>query len=383
MRVPRIVAPTLGLSLVLSLACSGGASPAATERAGAAAPPSSAGAAIADAGRHVGRELTVMSRNLYLGADLGPVMAATTPEAFLGATTVVWAMVNRNSFHVRAEAVADEIAASRPELVGLQEAYLWRIQSPGDAIAGGTTPATEVVYDYVQELLDALRARSLHYRVAASVTLFDFEAPVATASPGVFDDVRLTDHGVVLAREDVPTASPEGHVYPTLLSVGVLGRQLPVPRGWATVLAKERGQWIRFVSTHLEAFDETVRTVQAGELVQALAGETRPVVVVGDLNSEPGTQGAAVLVDEGGFTDTWAALYPAAAGLTCCYLEDLTLPDTLETRIDYALFRGPFTPADAEVVGTAQVSGLWPSDHAGLVAELRIASPGAELQAAR
>lgn len=375
MRSLRMFAPAVGL--VVTLAC-GGATTAATDRAALGTPPDRA---APDEGRHVGRELTVMTRNLYLGADFDPVMSATTQQAFVAATTAVWAMVNRNVFHVRAEALADEIAAARPELVGLQEAYLWRIQSPGDALAGGTTPATTVVFDDVQELLDALRARGVHYRAAATVTLLDFEAPVLTATGGS-DDVRATDRGAVLAREDVQTANPEAHVYQTLLPVTVLGRPLPVPRGWASVEVKERGQWSRFVSTHLEAFDAGVRTTQAGELATALAAETRPVVLVGDLNSQPGTEGEAVLA-AAGFQDVWAAVHPQSAGLTCCYLEDLTLPDTLETRVDYVLFRGPFTPREAEVVGTAQVSGLWPSDHAGVVAELRLASPGAERQAGR
>jgi endonuclease/exonuclease/phosphatase family metal-dependent hydrolase len=374
MPVPRIV----GLVAALALACGGGSSTASSDAAAldvaVRAAPSGFGP-----GRHVGRELTVMSRNLYLGADLDPVIAADSPEKFLAATTAVWAMVNKNSFHVRVNAIAEEIAAARPELVGLQEAYLWRIQSPGDKIAGGDTPATTVVFDHVQELVDALRDRSLHYRAVATVTLFDFEAPVLSGNPAApFDDVRATDRGVVLAREDVQTENPEGHVYSTLLSIPLLGQQVPIPRGWVSVDVRDRGQSIRFVSTHLEAFHEGVRVAQAGELAAALAGETRPVVLVGDLNSQPGTQGEAVLASQGRFQDTWALLHRSAAGLTCCYLEDLTLPDTLETRIDYVLFRGPFTPTAMEIVGTAQQSGLWPSDHAGVVAELRLASRGVE-----
>src|SRR5512141_112320 len=67
----------------------------------------------------------VLTRNLYLGADLTPVIQATDGAQFLAATTAVWAMVQRNDFHVRARAIADEIAWTQPALVGLQEAYTW------------------------------------------------------------------------------------------------------------------------------------------------------------------------------------------------------------------------------------------------------------------
>ncbi len=325
-------------------------------------------------GHGPGAPVAVFTRNLYLGADLTPVIAATDGAQFLAATTAVWARVQRNDFHVRARAVAEEIARTRPALIGLQEAYTWRIQDPGDALAGGTTPATTVVYDYVPELLAALRRLGLHYRVAASVELFDFEAPIATGQ-----DVRLTDHGVVLARADVETREPEAHVYSTLLPVQVLGQAHPVPRGWVSVVARVRGGApFRFVSTHLEAFQAQVRTAQAQELAAALAGETRPLVVVGDLNSSPGTEGEAVLA-AAGLADTWAALFPSRPGLTCCWLEDLTISSPpappLDQRIDYVLVRGAVRPLFADVLGDRvreREGGLWPSDHAGLAAWLRI-----------
>jgi endonuclease/exonuclease/phosphatase family metal-dependent hydrolase len=316
----------------------------------------------------------VLTRNLYLGADLTPVTQAADFGQFLAATTEVWAMVQRNDFHVRARAVAEEIAWTRPALVGLQEAYTWRIQSPGDFLAGGTTPATTVVYDYVPELLAQLERRGIHYRVAVSLELFDFEAPIATG-----EDVRLTDHLVVLARADVETRNARSQVYSTLLQLPVLGNAVTVLRGWEAVEARmRRGPWFTFANTHLEAFHPVVRTVQAQELAGALAGVAGPVVLVGDLNSEPGTEGEAVLA-AAGFEDTWAERYRSRPGFTCCWLEDLTISSPpappLSQRIDYVLSRGPVRPLFLDVIGDRpweREGGLWPSDHAGLVAWLGI-----------
>jgi endonuclease/exonuclease/phosphatase family metal-dependent hydrolase len=310
----------------------------------------------------------VLTRNLYLGAALDPVIAATTPAAFIAATTEVWTIVQRNDFRIRAEAIADEIEEAEPDLVGLQEAYLWRIQSPGDFLTGGTTPATTVVYDDVQLILDALAARGLSYRAAVVLPLFDFEAPIATG-----DDVRLTDRLVILARAQVETSDPVAQVYQTLLPLRVLGRDLTVPRGYAWVDAKVRGQRLRFATTHLESFNAQVRVAQATELAAALSGFAGPVTLVGDLNSVPGQEGEAVLV-AAGFQDAWATLHPGQPGLTCCFAADLhETAQALTDRIDYVLTRGPLAPEAIEILGARpaeRVQGLWPSDHAGLAAEV-------------
>jgi len=45
-------------------------------------------------------------------------------------------------------------------------------------------------------------------------------------------------------------------------------------------------------------------------------------------------------------------------------------------RIDLVQFRGPFTVEDVQVVGASPADrvplGLWPSDHAGVVATLTL-----------
>jgi endonuclease/exonuclease/phosphatase family metal-dependent hydrolase len=330
------------------------------------------GSAVCPGNAGGNKHLTVMSRNLYLGADLTPILAAGSAEAFVGAVTGAWLDVVANDFSVRADAIADEIAEARPHLVGLQEAYLWRTQTPGDALAGGTTPATDVAYDYVALLLAALADRGLEYRVVSELTLFDFEAPTALGL-----DVRTTDRSVILARADVRTARPRGAVYETLLPISVLGQAISLPRGWTAVDAKERGAWVTFVNTHTEAYAAEVRVAQAAELAAILEEHEGRVILVGDLNSEPGTESEAVLADAG-FEDAWA-LAGGGDGLTCCFPELLSATEPgLGERIDYVLLRGAVSPRAVDVVGEApedRVGGLWPSDHAGVVAALRLGNP--------
>lgn len=317
------------------------------------------------------KHVTVMSRNLYLGADLMPIASATTLEEFLVAVTAAWGTVQANDFRVRAEALADEIAAARPALVGLQEVYTWRTDYPAD---GAATPATQVEVDYLAVLLEELGARGLAYRPVASVELSDIEAPTLL---GI--DVRMTDHGVILASDlvaETAVVAQRAFLPDHTLSFPTVAGAIPVPRGFVAVDAKVRGEWIRFASTHLEAYHPLLRMAQAAELAGFLGADPRPTIVVGDLNSLPGSEGHAVLA-AAGFQDLWATLHPDEPGFTDGWPEDLSQDGELTHRYDYVLYRGLLEPITVDIVGETAadkaVTGLWPSDHAGVVGTLRMA----------
>jgi endonuclease/exonuclease/phosphatase family metal-dependent hydrolase len=305
--------------------------------------------------------LGVMTRNLYLGADLRAVMRARSERELRAAVTLAWAMVRRNDFRARAEALAAEIAACGPALVGLQEACTWRTEGP----AGG-----EIAYDYVSDLLAAASRLGMSYRSVAQVELLDFQARTLSG-----EQVRLTDRCSILARDDVPVANPAGSVYQHMMTVRLPGATFPVKRGHAAVDVKAGTESIRFVSTHLEGFDPAVRDAQAEELAAALSAETRPVILAADLNSAPGEGGAAVLA-RAGFQDTWAARHGELPGLTCCLGEDLrSAGGSFSERIDYVLTRGVLQAQSVLVTGqdaALRRGGLWPSDHGGVYAELRV-----------
>ncbi len=249
---------------------------------GPAAPSVATSSSAAECRNAGGKKLTtVLTRNLYLGADLGPAIQATSQAEFLAATTAIWQMVQRNDFHVRAQGIADEIAAARPELVGLQEAYTWTY---------ATSPTAEetIVYDFVGSITDALAERGLAYRPVASIELTDLQAPIlVSVSPVTLAYLRMIDHGVVLAREDVHARNGQGHVFSSLLPIQILGQPSQVKRGWVSVEVKHQGEWFTFVSTHLEAYHWYYRWLQAQELAAAGQAIRGRLVLVGDLNSDP------------------------------------------------------------------------------------------------
>lgn len=108
--------------------------------------------------------------------------------------------------------------------------------SPGDVVAGNPSPAEDVALDFLAELLAALEARGLDYRVAGRVRNFDLEAPMVTPA-GRLDDIRLTDHDVVLARADVPAVDAGSSNYGATVPVELAGLELPLLRGWTVVAA--------------------------------------------------------------------------------------------------------------------------------------------------
>jgi exonuclease III len=120
--------------------------------------------------------------------------------------------------------------------------------------------------------------------------------------------------------------------------------------------------------------------------LQAESDCAEPVVVVGDINSAP--EDKPVIVDgqkieppyrqlrKAGYVDVWKLKPTPSPGFTCCQAVDLLNAESqLFKRVDVI-----FSSVDPEEVAARRTganqdgrtpSGLWPSDHAGVVARLR------------
>lgn len=234
------------------------------------------------------------------------------------------------------------------------------------------------------------------------------------------------DRDVILARDDlveagqvapafVPCARPsaqgcnyQAHIE-AKIPAGPMAAEydfLAVERGFVAVDATVDGKAYRFVNTHLEVYqpDPTnpvsrfYQAAQAGELLQTLALTTPPgrsLIVAGDINSSPdhaGVPGPLPLpapFNEGivtpymqfaynGFVDIWTAQAEPGDGFTCCQLTDLSNGvSLLNERIDMIFARDlPLAVTDVDIVGDRRKDktsspALWPSDHAGLTAEIQ------------
>ena len=327
--------------------------------------------------------LVVMTRNLYVGADIFRVVEAD-PLLVVPTIAEVYATVVQTNFAERAEVLADEVLLHPPHLIGLQEVSLVRRQSPGDILFGNPEPATDIDMDFLQMYLDALASRGLNYSVVASVENADIELPLL--APTSFDDIRLTDRDVILARDDVTIGASQTGNYADNVVIEVSGFVINFNRGYAAVDATVDGREYRFVNTHLEVGGQpTIQGLQADELIDILAAEALPIVLVGDFNASPTDppEQAYARLAAAGFKDIWdeRSVDDNDPGYTCCHGETLDdLSSVFDERIDLVLVRAQpvtaFGLVDAVVVGgnpgLVTPSGLWPSDHGGVVASFRL-----------
>ena len=341
-----------------------------------------------------GEKVRVMTRNVYLGADLSPAIGADNLCDAIDGAGVIYNEVQRTDFRERAVPLAREIKRAKPHLVGLQEVALWRVQTPSDLgappINQNAAPATTVEYDFLKLLKKRL---GRGYRVVGVQNEFDAELPADIDGSddtgigcGADLDARLTMRDVILKRKGVKTKKLRKGNYEERYVADVSGIEVPADRGWLSTNVRVGTAKFRFVNTHLEAFgDPQIRAAQAKELIKkALRGRGQRVLV-GDLNSglpKPHRIGAG-LTDSPDDPLAFRALkrfgmQDRGAVQSCCFPSPLNDPSyEFDHTVDHVLAKPKVKRAGRAFVtggnpGQMTPSGLWPSDHGGVVSTLRL-----------
>lgn len=330
--------------------------------------------ALAD--RHE-RTIKVMTYNMYAGADFSDIFTAQTPEQLVTEVAEAYSDMNAGNVSERISEIAEQIAASQPDLVGLQEAAIWRIGAPFDP-----APARTVSYDFLEMLLAKLEALGMDYAAVAVQTNLDAEI-TGVFGPTSALDIRFTDRVAIIARKDLSTSELkiEGSFagnFETNLPIALLGSEVIILRGWTAVDVKHRGKSYRFLNTHLESFYEPVQWAQTLELLQGPANIRHTVIIAGDLNSDPDAGGFSYYLLLGnGFSDVWSSV-GSGPGYTWPLSGEIPINILSPTsRLDLLLVRGPIVPVSADLLGEDPVtdlspSGFRPSDHAGVAATLNL-----------
>jgi endonuclease/exonuclease/phosphatase family metal-dependent hydrolase len=321
-------------------------------------------------------DVTVMTRNLYLGADIISLATASDRNDFEQKATALFNTVQQTDFASRSALIADEIKKTKPDFVGLQEVALWRRGADG-VKDGATTPSTTVIYDWLDDLDRELKERKLKYRVARVQDEFDFEGPTSMGH-----DIRFTQRDAILVRVDskIKVKSPKSGNYKSSFQVPLasIGQTADVKRGYVSLDATVDGAKFRYVNTHLEAYSEASGLAQAKELTAGPAKFRGQTVLTGDMNSARGSD-ASDPIDhllDFGFDDTFFRKTKKNT-FTCCQAENVANQQSeLKSRIDFVLAKPKATVVKSQVVGNnpsvRTPSGLWPSDHAGVVSTLRL-----------
>lgn len=360
------------------------------------------GATPAEAATPAG-QITVLTQNQYLGADLHPVLTAQDQPAFQTAIRKALGQIADNKFQVRALGLALQIVTTKPDVVALQEVF--DIQRNGAHAAGPYR-------DHLADTMAALKLLGGQYEVAAEVRTFDTTFPVDLDKNGSAEtQVRLTDRDVLLVRKGIvatpvpfPTQcarpSLDGCKYQIAAPFQTPNGSVFLDRGLVGVDLSVNGRDYRIVNTQFEARDvdptdplsPSFQSMQAQELV-TLTEKSEPgdrtVIVLGDLASRPEDELIVVgslpmvparhrlITTPFSFKDAWE-LDPnrSLPGNTCCQAGNLRNPKSQLDRRTDAIFVTPEpVQVRADVLGDSPLErlllGRWPSDHGTLYARLR------------
>jgi endonuclease/exonuclease/phosphatase family metal-dependent hydrolase len=329
-------------------------------------------------------QITVMTRNLYVGTGVGDVFRASSWSELVAAGSRAWATLLASDFPARAGALADEIAQAGPDVVGLQEVTLWRDQTPGDLLTQPTPNATDVAFDFLAILQGELSARGVPYIAVATSTGADVEFPRQGPGAGLVD-LRLTDRDVLMVRSDLADkfSNPRDGHYTAQFSEPFLIGPATSTRGWTSIDFRPNPTTtpVRIFATHLEVAEPVTggaQERQGDELLAMIAASPYPVIALGDFNAPadgalaPTYQNLTAVLD-----DAWTSTRPADRGWTCCQapsLADAVGRDNM--RIDLVLASEDLPVTRVARTGVrpfrAAPAPLWASDHFGVTARMEI-----------
>jgi len=376
--------------------------------------------------------LTVASRNLYLGADVG-VALELMPD-LSAAAQFMWDQVSATDFSKRAPMLAREIIDSRAEVVGLQEATNWYCKK-------NLFSKKVVVYNFTEEFLAATKELGSEYVLAErdgiSALNIGYSIPAIpyltmVRDPKTFQPIFGSDSAACgfeigdalvikksLADKVIKVGNTE---YET--SYSIVPKIMTIYRGYTWADLDFNGKKVRLVTTHLESLWDSDKvpnaTKQAQQLVSDLADTKMPLIVIGDFNSDPRDPRADSASNPGGQPEA-SATCPAqvvsptidtaidncnaywvmrkagfkdvgpdalnSANFTWGMSPLLDGPDLkrkkaalamgnkygFTDRLDYIFTRGGATALSSEIIGNIPLaSGAYATDHAGIVATISV-----------
>ena len=240
--------------------------------------------------------LTVMSRNIYLGADVG-VALELIPD-MPAAAQFMWDQVNKNDFSKRSIALAAEIKEYKPDVIGLQEATIWYCKK------NAWSKKTEI-FNFTDQLLKALdgdyvlasKDGKTAFNPGYSINPIPFLTMVK--DPTRFQKIFGQDKAACgfqigdalavkksLADQIVQVGNTEYEA-----SYSIVPTLMTIYRGYTWADINIANIPVRFVTTHLESiWDENKvpnAAKQATQLISDLKETKMPLVVIGDFNSDP------------------------------------------------------------------------------------------------
>ncbi len=383
---------------------------------------------LAPTAHAVDQPLTVASRNLYLGADVG-VALELIPD-FPAAAQFMWEQVAATDFTQRAPGLAEEIIESGADVVGIQEATHWYCKK-------NLWSKKVVVFDFLKEFLAATKTAGSEYVLASKdgVDALNIGYSIPTipyltmvTDPKTFQPLFGSDKaacgfeigdGIVVKKELKSQILAVGNSeYET--SYSIVPQLMTIYRGYTWIDLRHQGSNVRIISTHLESLWDSNKVpnaaLQAKQLINDLSITTMPVIVLGDFNSDPRdprpdaksnpggqpeasetcnaqvknpTPSTAIegcnaywLMRKAGFTDagpdainpnnfTWGmnALLTGPDKKRLNAAQEMGNATGFTDRLDYIFVKNGANVISSSIIGNIQpANSRWNTDHAGVVA---------------
>jgi endonuclease/exonuclease/phosphatase family metal-dependent hydrolase len=309
----------------------------------------------------------VLTYNLDAGSDLAPLQVAASPQALPGAVSEVWADVQASNIPERALTLAREIARANPDVVGVQEAALWTVN-------GATR------FDFLRLLQRDLRARGRPFLVGAAEFVNVFQLPDAAGEQIGYQDRTVLLVNAGMAGRNFRVVHPTGGTFTAhreLLAGGPNGMALPLLGTWACarfINTENPDHGFELVTVHLDPFDPSVSGAQAEQLIAGPAQTLLPLVVAGDFGAQgPGRDSYTHMV-AADFYDTALVDHPGLGGSTATAPSLRDPVRNLQEHRDVVWIKTLLTVKRTSQVGVdppdRTPSGLLPSDHAGVLADV-------------
>ena len=377
--------------------------------------------------------ITVMSRNIYLGADVG--VALELIPNFPKAAQFMWDQVKKTDFATRAPKLARESAQDRPEIIGVQEATIWYCKK--DLLSDKVE-----VFNFLDQFISATKASGVGYSLATANGVEAFNPGYSIAAipyvtkvrdPEVFNPIfgqdtascGFTIGDALLVRDDVKDRIIQVGNTEYDATYSIVPTLMTIYRGYTWADFKVQDSVVRLITTHLESiWDENKvpnSALQAQQLVADLKDAKMPIVIMGDFNADyrdprpqgepnPGEQpvtsetcptpggakcNAYSTMIEAGFENaspdaknpryfTWgaSALLNGPDKKRVLDAKKFGNQYGFTDRLDYIFTKNVYATVSAKIIGNVwpDGSGVWdcgkdkcfPSDHAGVVATIEL-----------
>ena len=377
--------------------------------------------------------ITVMSRNIYLGADVG--VALELIPNFPKAAQFMWDQVKKTDFATRAPKLARESAQDRPEIIGVQEATIWYCKK--DLFSDKVE-----VFNFLDQFISATKASGVGYSLATANGVEAFNPGYSIAAipyvtkvrdPEVFNPIfgqdtascGFTIGDALLVRDDVKDRIIQVGNTEYDATYSIVPTLMTIYRGYTWADFKVQDSVVQLITTHLESiWDENKvpnSALQAQQLVADLKDAKMPIVIMGDFNADyrdprpqgepnPGEQPVASetcptpggakcnaysTMIEAGFENaspdaknpryfTWgaSALLNGPDKKRALDAKKFGNQYGFTDRLEYIFTKNVYATVSSKIIGNVwpDGSGVWdcgkdkcfPSDHAGVVATIEL-----------